>query len=84
MNGIEWKLRWREEIEGISAAGKLVFEFTIGEKHVYFPTHDRWLAVAPAWAKEQWQTWHDSCATWCKANRIPMSVVGDAHVTAEA
>jgi hypothetical protein len=79
MPHIEFKPRWREELEAISPEGKLVFEFTIGRFHVYFPDQLRWRALAPAWAKDQWQTYYSACQRWCHQNRYPITVVADAN-----
>lgn len=78
MAQIEFKPRWREELEAISPDGKLVFELTMGSLHVYFPSHDRWLAIAPAWANGKWQIYHDACNLWCQQERIPITVTPDA------
>ena len=80
MAQIEFKPRWREELEAISSEGKLVFEFTIGRFHVYFPDQQRWLALPPpAWARDHWQTYHDACQRWCQQNRFPMTLEADAN-----
>jgi len=63
----------------MSAEGRLVFEFTVGQKHVYFPNQARWWTLAPEWAREQWQRYLEACQLWCQQERIPISVVGDAH-----
>jgi len=55
MHNIEFRQRWREELEAISPEGKLIFELTIAGRHVYFPDQDRWLACVPEWAKDKWQ-----------------------------
>ena len=83
MSNIEFRARWREELEAISAEGKLVFEFTVGQKHVYFPDQARWLALAPEWAKDRWAVYLEACRTWCGKERIPISIVGDAHFQEE-
>jgi hypothetical protein len=80
MNEIIFKQRWREELEAISNEGKLVFELTIGQFHVYFPDEARWLATVPAWAKEKWPVYLAACTNWCKQNKIPISIVEDANV----
>ena len=76
---IQFEPRWREELVATSSEGKLVFEFTIAGFHVYFPDQQRWLAIAPVWAREQWQAYHDACQDWCRKNRIPISLVSDAN-----
>jgi len=43
-NGITLRGRWREELEAVSADGTLVFEFTMGKEHVYFPDEKAWAA----------------------------------------
>jgi len=84
MDGIEFRPRWKEELEAISPEGKLVFEFTVGEMHVYFPDEARWQAIAPAWARGKWAVYEQACRTWCGQNRIPISLVSDAHFQEEA
>lgn len=79
MDTIEFKQRWREELEAISAEGKLIFECTIGQKHVYFPDEGRWLALAPDWARDKWRIYLESCQRWCRQNRIPITTVADAN-----
>jgi hypothetical protein len=79
MGPIEFRPRWREELEAISQAGKLVFELTMGRYHVYFPDQARWSALAPPWALDHWQTYHNACQAWCRQNRIPMTLTPDAH-----
>lgn len=83
MTPIEFKPRWREELEAVSPQGKLIFELTMGRLHVYFPDQQRWLALAPAWAKDQWQIYHDACQRWCQQNRIPITLTADAHFSEE-
>lgn len=83
MNNIEFNPRWREELEAISPEGKLIFELTMGRRHVYFPDQARWLALAPEWAKDRWQLYVEACQDWCRKERIPISFVGDAHLYEE-
>jgi len=83
MADIRFNPRWREELEAISEEGKLIFEFTIGQMHVFFPDKARWLNIVPAWAKEKWQVYLEACTKWCQDNKIPISIVGDAHVYEE-
>ena len=44
-NGITLRGRWREELEAVSAEGTLVFEFTMGKEHVYFPDEKAWATL---------------------------------------
>lgn len=80
---IEFAARWREELVARSPQGTLVFELTMGQLHVYFPDEARWRAVVPAWAREQWPAYRDACRAWCEAQRIPFTLVPDAHVSEE-
>ena len=81
---IEFRARWREELEAITSEGKLVFELGMGSgKQVYFPNEQRWRAKAPAWAKEQWKRYSDACQAWCKQNSIRFSLEHDAHIEEE-
>ena len=81
---IEFRPRWREELEAISSQGKLVFELGLGlGKKVYFPTEARWRAQAPAWAREQWPRYSQSCRLWCLNNHVAFSLVEDANFQEE-
>jgi hypothetical protein len=82
MSKIEFTARWKEELVASSPDGKLIFELTMGQLHVYFPDEACWLARAPAWAKDKWQTYMEACQEWCRS-RIPISVVGDAYIFEE-
>lgn len=77
---IIFKRRWREELEAITDEGKLIFEFTIGRFHVYFPTQERWIAQVPLWARDRWEEYKNACEAWCQRERTPISFVNDAHV----
>lgn len=83
MSGIEFRPRWREELEAISPEGKLIFELTMGQMHVYFPDEARWQALAPEWAQGQWSRYVEACQSWCASNGIPLSIVPDAHFSEE-
>jgi hypothetical protein len=84
VSALRFSPRWREEIVATSSEGKLVFEFTMGKEHVYFPDEARWAAQAPAWARGQWQQYRDECEKWCRANRVPFTLTGDAHMYEES
>ncbi len=79
MDSIEINARWREEVVASSLEGKLVFEFTMGHEHLYFPNEVRWLELAPAWAKNKWQIYRVACQQWCQQYRYPISIVSDTH-----
>lgn len=79
MDSIEINARWREEVVASSSEGKLVFEFTMGREHLYFPSEARWLELAPAWARNKWQDYRQACELWCQKYRYPISIVSDAH-----
>lgn len=79
MEPIRFSIRWKEELEAITSQGKLIFEFTMGKEHVYFPDEARWKASAPEWAKDKWAFYLESCERWCQERRYPISVVPDAH-----
>lgn len=83
MNKIRFNPRWKEELEAVSNEGILIFELAMGKLHVYFPDQTRWVACVPGWAKEKWQFYLEACAQWCKQNKIPISIVNDAHVYEE-
>lgn len=80
MTPIHFEPRWKEELVASSSEGTLVFEFTMGEYHVYFPSQRAWLASVPEWAKPQWQHYFDQCSNWCKANRVPITVKDNGYV----
>lgn len=84
MSSIEFRMRWREELEAIAYGRKLVFEMTIAGFQVYFPSEQRWREVAPEWARPRWREYHDACMAWCRTQRIPLTLVDDAHVGDEA
>ncbi len=71
--------RWKEEIVAQSKDGKLVFEFTMGVDHVYFPSEAKWQKDAPAWAKDKWEDYIRACRNWCLANRVPITITEDAY-----
>jgi hypothetical protein len=79
MNHIEINARWREEVVASASEGNLVFEFTMGQEHLFFPSEARWLELAPAWAKDKWQLYRDACQRWCEQHRYPISIVSDTH-----
>ena len=81
---IEFRARWREELEAITPEGKLVFELGAGVgMQVYFPNEQRWRAKAPLWAREQWRRYSEACQAWCKQNHIRFSLEHDAHIVEE-
>ncbi len=82
-NGITLRGRWREELEAVSPEGTLVFEFTMGKEHVYFPDEKAWAAQAPTWARNKRETYLNACEAWCKEYRYPISIVPDAHMYEE-
>ena len=83
MGHITCHARWREELVATSDQGVLVFELMMGKLHLYFPDRERWKTQVPSWALDQWEDYHRACQLWCGQNRIPMSVVDDAHVSSE-
>jgi hypothetical protein len=83
MSFIDFTPRWREELVATSAEGKLIFELTMGEMHVYFPGEERWQVSVPDWAKEKWQHYLDACRNWCRQNNIPISIMENALVYEE-
>lgn len=83
MSHISFEPRWREELVASGGEASLVFELTMGSLHVYFPDKEKWQKSVPAWATDRWDEYHNACINWCKANRIPLSVVEDALVYEE-
>ena len=80
MSGIAINPRWKEELVATSDEGALVFEFTMGVHHVYFPSESAWLNSAPHWAKQKWKTYFKACDKWCEDNNIPITIVDDGSV----
>ncbi|MBF4506026.1 hypothetical protein IRZ83_05040 [Flavobacterium sp. JLP] len=80
MATIKFNSRWKEELVATSEEGSLVFEFTMGEYNVYFPTKDVWQTSAPEWAKQKWATYLDECKIWCTENNIPITIVDNGTV----
>jgi hypothetical protein len=78
---INFSAQWREELVATCVEGILVFELTMGTYHVYFPTEPRWVTQVPSWATDRWQEFLTACEQWCASERMPISIVGDAHVT---
>ena len=72
--------RWKEELVCSCARGSFVLEMPTGVVTVYLPTAERWPAVAPGWAKEDWAVVHRELAAWCLRGRIPLRVDANAHV----
>ena len=83
MNRIVLKPRWKEELVATSAEGALVFEFTMGVNHVYFPSQASWERQVPAWALDKREQYLAECEKWCSANRVPLSVTDEAWVAVE-
>jgi|GEM_PF-1300056 len=77
MGNISFNPRWREELVATSDEGKLVFEITMGELHVYFPGKKKWKEAVPGWAKDKREIYLDACERWCSQNNIPLSVANN-------
>ena len=81
-NGVfTFQPRWKEELVCSCSRGSFVLEMPMGIATVYLPTAERWPAVAPAWAKEDWTVVHRELAAWCRRERIPLRVDATAQVT---
>ena len=84
MSVIKFNTRWKEELVATSEEGSLVFEFTMGIYNVYFPSQSAWLAKAPEWAKQKWETYLEECKKWCvENNNIPITIVNDGLIYEE-
>lgn len=83
MATIHFAPRWKEEIVASSSEGKLVFEFTMGRDHVYFPAKEMWEQSAPAWAKEKWELYFTECSRWCTNNGVPITLVDNGYMYEE-
>ncbi|WP_430899292.1 MULTISPECIES: hypothetical protein [unclassified Paraflavitalea] len=80
MDYIHFAPRWKEELVATSKSGKLVFEFTMGVEHVYFPSKELWEKQAPDWAKDKWEEYMKACTNWSESNRYPMSIVDNTFM----
>jgi hypothetical protein len=80
---IEFTPRWKEELVATSQEGILIFEFTMGKNHVYFPSQNKWMDDAPAWAKDKWNEYLNECKKWCSANNIPITIVDNGWMYEE-
>jgi hypothetical protein len=80
---IEFTPRWREELVASCKEGVLIFEFTMGENHVYFPSEEKWRNSVPAWATDKWNLFYENCKAWCSSNRVPISVVDNTFIYSE-
>ena len=83
MSQIKFNPRWKEELVAVSDGGVLILELAMGTLHVYFPDESKWLASVPDWAKEKWKDYLEACNTWCRENRIPISIVNNTFVYEE-
>lgn len=83
MSPIKFNPRWREELVAVSDEGVLILEIAMGTLHVYFPDEAVWSASAPGWAKEKWKDYLEACTSWCKENRIPISIVNNTFMYEE-
>ena len=75
-----FQLRWKEELVCSCSRGSFVLEMPMGITTVYLPTAERWPAVAPGWAKEDWTVVHRELAAWCRGEQIPLRVDATAQV----
>ena len=71
---------WKEELVCSCSRGAFVLEMPMGVATVYLPTAERWPAVAPGWAKEDWTVVHRELAVWCRGEQIPLHVDATARV----
>ena len=83
MPGISFNPRWKEELVAHSSEGALIFEFTMGKYHVYFPSQAKWLQASPGWAKEKWELYFEECKKWCLQNNYPITVVDNTYMYEE-
>jgi hypothetical protein len=80
---IRFSPRWKEELVAQSPDGCLVFMFTWGRNHIYFPDEEKWQSCVPAWALDKWALYREQCAAWCARNQVPMTVTDHTFVYAE-
>ncbi len=77
---IQFEPRWREELVATSSEGKLIFELTMGELHVYFPDELLWNKSVPEWAKEKFEVYMEACKKWCEGKGIPFTIAESTFV----
>ena len=75
-----FKSRWKEELVCSCPDGSFILELTMGVPTVYLPSEEVWPTIAPAWAKDEWQTLHKDLKLWCAQNSTPLEISSDAHV----
>jgi len=80
---IDFSIRWKEELVAKTQFGSLIFEFTMGENHVYFPSKELWINNCPDWAKDKWETYYDACNRWCKSKHNPISIAENTFFYSE-
>lgn len=80
MSVIRFTPRWKEELVAESAEGTLVFELTMGEAQLCFPSESLWQQEVPEWARTKWETYLEQCRDWCSRNQVPLSVVDNTFV----
>ncbi len=80
MGDYEVRGRWKEELVCKGPEGSLVFEMTMGVLHVYFPTPEKWLAEAPAWAKPKRDEILEAIRAYCKQSNVPLTIDDKAWV----
>ncbi len=80
MGDYEVRARWKEELVCKGAEGSLVFEMTMGVPHVYFPTPEKWLTEAPAWAKGKRDEILEAIDAFCKRSGVPLTIDDKAWV----
>lgn len=76
--------RWKEELVWESGHDRIVFEFTMGISHVYFPTIEKWRASHPALTDQRYRTVLRDVEAWAKRERVPLTIEPRAWVTVEA
>ena len=72
--------RWKEELVCSCPRGSFVLELPMGVATVYLPTAERWPAVAPGWAQEDWTVVQRELARWCLHRQVALCLDANARV----
>jgi len=80
---VQFEAKWKETLVCTMDGKRFSIELTMGVLKVYLPTQSRWEAVAPDWARSQWERVREDLAVWCLRERIPLVVDESAWVEFE-
>lgn len=75
--------RWKEELVWESGRERLVFEFTMGVSHVYFPTIEKWRAKNSELTEAHYDAVLGDIRAWAGREGVPLTVEARAWVAIE-